>query len=96
MALYALAEAKWAEDLSSIPAAEGAVMMRQIADPKMLSFRPFPGGAIRAQNGSLGFQFGRNALTPKLITSESAAWHGVKWVPYRFPWHICEKSLDEE
>lgn len=85
-ALYAVAEAKWAEDLSSDPSSTGAILMRQIAHPNMLSFRPFPGGAIRAQNGTLGFQYRRNVLTPKLITSETARRNVVKWVPYSFPW----------
>lgn len=94
VALYTLAETKWAEDISSMAAAKDVLMLRQLAHPDMLSFRPFPGGAIRSQNGSLGFQYSRNALTPKLITSESVKKYGVMWVPYSFPWSINNKRVD--
>lgn len=84
--LYNLAELKWAEELSPIIASKNGIAMRQIAHPDMLSFRPFPGGAIRIQNGTFGFQYQENTLLPKLITSKNVKEHDVKWVPYRFPW----------
>jgi len=84
--LYAQSEKRWAEDLSRLVAARGGLMLRQVAHPDMLSFRPFPGGAIRVQNGSLGFQVRGNDLLPKLVTTESARQHGVMWVPWVGPW----------
>lgn len=82
--LYTLAEKKWWEVISTIAAKKNALILRQIAHPDMLSFRPFPGGAIRAQNGSFGFQYINNKLTPKLITSESFKQYNVKWLYYDF------------
>jgi hypothetical protein len=42
-----------------------------VAHPHSLSFRPFPGGAIRSQNGSVGFEEQGETQVPKLITSEN-------------------------
>jgi hypothetical protein len=89
-ALYALAEAQWAQDLSPLVAAHDALMLRQVAHRDMLSFRPFPGGAIRIQNGSLGFQDLKGTLTPKLITTEAVQQHGIQWVPCTLPWAAHE------
>jgi hypothetical protein len=61
-------------------------MLKQVANSEMLSFRPFPGSAIRIQNGSLGFQDLKGKLTPKLITTEAAQLHGIKLVPCILPW----------
>lgn len=77
-ALYRLAESFWGETLGAVANSEGAVMLRQVAHPGMLSFRPFPGGAIRTQNGSIGFQETEGNLIPKLVTSESFKSHNVK------------------
>lgn len=77
-ALYTLAESIWGETLREIEASEAAVMLRQVAYPDMLSFRPFPGGAIRAQNGSLGFKRLDDRLLPRLMTSEGFHAHPVK------------------
>ena len=85
-ALYPLAEARWAEDLSAIVAAKGGLMLRQVAHPDMLSFRPFPGGAIRIQNGSLGFEVRGQDLAPELVTTETVRQQGVHWVRCGFPW----------
>lgn len=91
-ALYALAEKQWAQDLSPLVAAHDALMLRQVAHPDMLSFRPFPGGAIRIQNGSLGFEDVSGTLTPKLITTEAVQQHGIQWVPCTLPWAAYEPS----
>ena len=91
-ALYALAEAQWAQDLSPLVAAHDALMLRQVAHSDMLSFRPFPGGAIRIQNGSLGFQDLKGTLTPKLITTEAVQQHGIQLVPCILPWSEHEPS----
>lgn len=84
--LYALAEAKWAQDLSGVNATRDALFMRQVAHPEMLSFRPFPGGAIRIQNGSLGFENRSGGLSPKLITSETTQNQKVCFVPWNPSW----------
>lgn len=92
-ALYKLAESKWAEDLLPFVTEKDGLILRQVAHPGMLSFRPFPGGAIRVQNGSLGFQYEKNTLKPKLITSQSVQENGVQWVPYPFPWSVKKGGL---
>jgi hypothetical protein len=84
-ALYKFAESRWSEDLSAIIASDEGIIMRQVAHPEMLSFRPFPGGAIRIQNGTLGFECQKNILKPKLITSKNVKENDVKCVPYLFP-----------
>ncbi len=84
--LYKLAESNWAEDLLPIIATNNGIIMRQVAHPDMLSFRPFPGGAIRIQNGTFGFQYQKNVLMPKLITSKSIIEHDVQCVSYHLPW----------
>ncbi len=80
--LYDLAEQKWAETLLSIIKRENALPLRQVPHPCMLSFRAFPGAAIRSQNGSFGFELKDNKLLPKLITSEGVSLHGVSYLPY--------------
>lgn len=70
-ALYSFSEATWAQLLRPIVLAEGATVLRQVASPGMLSFRPFAGGAIRSQNGSVGFQMTDGAPVAKLITAET-------------------------
>lgn len=87
-ALYKLAELKWAEDLLPIVTNENALLLRQVAHPDMLSFRPFPGGAIRSQNGTFGFQYQNNTLQPKLITSKSLLHNDVKLIAYTIPGEI--------
>lgn len=86
-ALYTLAEARWAQDLLPLINSNNGLLLRQIAHPKMLSFRPFPGGATRIQNGSLGFQESTGKLIPKLITSTMKHPHEVRAVPWTNPWN---------
>ncbi len=85
--IYKLAESKWAEDIAPIIKSTQGIVMRQVAHPEMLSFRPFPGGAIRIQNGSFGFHYLKNKLRPKLITSKLIDTCNVKWIE-------CHFSLD--
>ena len=82
--LYTLAESKWSDDLFQITTASDGLMLRQVAHPDMLSFRPFPGGAIRIQNGTFGFQYHKDCLRPKLITSKSMEKQDYKWANYNF------------
>lgn len=70
-ALYSAAEAVWAEVLRPLAEAQNAVVLRQVAHPASLSFRPFPGGAIRTQNGTLGFSVRNESLIPTLITTSN-------------------------
>lgn len=71
--LYDQAESAWAKELSEIVHENNGVMFRQVAHPEMFSFRPFPGGAIRVQNGTVGFRLKDEKLSPKLITSETVS-----------------------
>lgn len=84
-ALYMQAEARWADELAPVVAAQRGLVLRQVAHPDMLSFRPFPGGAIRVQNGTLGFQQQEGRLVPKLVTTEGVQAHGVHWVRLALP-----------
>ncbi|WP_439504704.1 hypothetical protein [Sediminibacterium sp.] len=92
--LYTIAEEQWGRHLTSIVQNHEAILLRQVAHPEMLSFRPFPGGAIRTQNGSFGFQQLKNTLRPKLITSESVKQYGLKYVLYHFPWAFNNKFVN--
>lgn len=89
--LYELAESAWSKVITSIATESDALILRQVAHSDMLAFRAFPGGAIRIQNGSFGFQYLNNTLKPKLITSENVKRLGVKWVPYSLPWSLKSK-----
>lgn len=91
IALYACAEAAWAEHLRPVTASQGAILLRQVAHPDMLSFRPFPGGAIRVQNGSLGFLARDGALLPTLVTSESFKRHDIRIMTIERPLTTCRK-----
>lgn len=85
-ALYTVAEDQWAQDLSALVTNHDALVFRQVAHADMLSFRPFPGAAIRIQNGSLGFEHRLGKLIPKLITSETVRQSEVYGVPWSNPW----------
>lgn len=86
--LYALAEAQWARDLSQEIDVENGLLLRQVAHPSTMSFRSFPGGAIRTQNGSLGFQIQRGGLCPKLITSDTVQRQNIQCVQWTKPWPV--------
>lgn len=90
--LYALAEAQWARDLSQEIDVENGLLLRQVAHPSTMSFRPFPGGAIRTQNGSLGFQFKRGGLSPKLITSDTVQGQDIQCVQWTKPWSVQRQN----
>lgn len=65
---YETAERVWGEEIRAIVAAQSGIFCRQIAHPDCLSFRPFPGGAIRVQNGTVGFQLGAAGAVPSFVT----------------------------
>ncbi len=89
---YTEAETTWFNQLNRLPQVQTAILMRQVADTHMLSFRPFPGGAIRAQNGSLGFELQGETILPKLITSENSRQAQVSITTMVWPW----QSLSEK
>lgn len=78
--LYVRAEEYWGDEIASLARADHAVMLRQVAHPETLSFRPFPGGAIRTQNGSFGWWLNGGQFTPKLITPENKNQFRIQWV----------------
>lgn len=84
-ALYPAAEAVWGEELLPLAEAQDAILLRQVAHPASLSFRPFPGGAIRTQNGTLGFAPRGADWIPQLITTRSFARHSIRRVPVTLP-----------
>lgn len=85
---YSIAEGDWSKTLSDFYHNEKVIFMRQIAHQGMLSFRPFPGGAARIQNGTFGFSYNNGILNPKLITSETIKkdhLSNVNWTANYFP-----------
>lgn len=85
-ALYSMAEALWAQVLEPLVRVQSGLLFRQVASPHMLSFRPYPGGATRIQNGSIGFAFQDKHPTPQLITTETTEHHAIRCVPWTAPW----------
>ncbi len=87
IARYAAAEAAWARRLAPMIDAASGIFVRQVAHPACLSFRPFPGGATRVQNGAIGFSLteGRSPV-PFLITTRTAASRPLRDVPVDLPW----------
>ncbi|MEI8207590.1 MAG: hypothetical protein D0528_11110 [Methylococcales bacterium] len=82
-ARYMKAEAVWGEEVRAIVDQSSGFTCRQVAHPSCLSFRPFPGGAIRAQNGTVGFRMGKKDLIPNLITSVTFEHSEIMQVPVR-------------
>lgn len=68
IATYEKAEMVWGTQVRAIVAADGGIFCRQVAHPACLSFRPFPGGAIRVQNGTLAFRLGDAGPVPVFVT----------------------------
>jgi hypothetical protein len=68
IATYEQAEAVWGRHVRGLVAEAGGIFCRQIAHPSCLSFRPFPGGAIRVQNGSVTFRIQNGRVTPGFVT----------------------------
>lgn len=94
IALYPAAEADWWETFKPIATARKAIILRQVAGPSSLSFRPFPGGAIRTQNGTVGFVLENDGVVPRLLTTtNSERYRGLRMqVPkvLRRAWGISE------
>ncbi len=68
IATYAAAETVWGAEVRGIVAAKSGIFCRQVAHPACPSFRPFPGGAIRVQNGAVAFRFGDAGPVPCFVT----------------------------
>ncbi len=83
--LYQIAETEWAKDLAPLVTRDHGLLLRQVASPGMLSFRAFPGGAIRAQNGSLGFQEVDQTWVPKLISAETYSQYQIQTINWSLP-----------
>ena len=83
--LYQIAEAEWAKDLAPLVRQDHALLLRQVASSEMLSFRAFPGGAIRAQNGSLAFYETDKAWVPKLISAETHGHYQIQTANWSIP-----------
>ena len=89
---YTQAESDWFQEISDIAHTTQTILLRQTSDPQMLSFRPFPGGAIRSQNGSLGFEYINQSIRLKLITSENAMRRKIERMPLVFPWQTTKNE----
>ncbi|TVV75821.1 hypothetical protein [Sphingomonas solaris] len=84
-AVYVASEARWWDRIEAIVIAAAGLILRQVAHQRCLSFRPFPGGAIRAQNGAIGVTLrdgGRDPL-PFLVTSITARQRELHTIPVR-------------
>lgn len=68
IATYERAEAVWGAEVRAIVAEAGGFFCRQIGHPACLSFRPFPGGAIRVQNGAVTFRLEGGTVKPAFVT----------------------------
>ena len=68
LAVYEAAETVWGAQVRAMVAAAGGFFCRQIGHPACLSFRPFPGGAIRVQNGAITFRIAGGQVTPGFVT----------------------------
>jgi hypothetical protein len=94
-AVYEQAERVWGTRIGGIVDAAGGIVFRQIAHPECLSFRPFPGGAIRVQNGTVGFRIERGAPVPTLISHATAARATVTPMAIRCPMLAAAERQDE-
>lgn len=82
-AVYLAAECAWAVDIGRVADAEFGLQLRQVAHPACLSFRPFPGGAIRVQNGTIGFRLRNGVPVPFLWTASTPRSDDRLTVPVR-------------
>lgn len=81
LATYLAAERAWGAQVAEIARTAHSVVCRQVASPTCLSFRPFPGGAMRIQNGALGFAVADDTLRPTMLTPANWAGSGARAVP---------------
>lgn len=68
IATYIMAETVWGKEVRGIVEEHSGFFCRQVAHPACLSFRPFPGGAIRVQNGEVGFHLTAMGPVPAFVT----------------------------
>ena len=98
LARYQHAETVWGRQIGAIAEAASGVICRQVAHPACLSFRPFPGGAIRVQNGAIGFRVSNGQVTPSLITTLTPGLNQVRDAPLSDPVlaRIVADALDQD
>lgn len=84
-ATYEQAERAWEQEIRAIVASQSGIFCRQVAHPACLSFRPFPGAAIRIQNGTVGFRIGSKGLVPSLVTPATWNRDEASFVPIHLP-----------
>ncbi len=68
-AAYYKAEEVWGAEVRALIDRDDSVCVRQVASAVALSFRSFPGGAARVQNGTIGFEVDGGKAKPRLVTS---------------------------
>ncbi len=95
---YVVEEQAWARDVGRIVDEVSGFCMRQIAHPACLSFRPFPGGAIRVQNGAVGFTLRGDDRDPVpfLVTSATGGRRELLTVPIRWTTFRADRVLAEQ
>lgn len=81
---YAAAGEMWERELRGMIAASNGIRLLQRASAEFLSFRPFPGGATRAQCGRIAFRILGERLTPVLATTTMH--QAVQVVPVPVDW----------
>ena len=84
-AVYDKAEEVWGGEVRAIIDRERSVCVRQIASEAALSFRSFPGGAARVQNGTIGFEVAGEKVVPRLVTATTRERRPVIEIPLRNP-----------
>ena len=84
-ARYSAAEMVWEGDLRQHIAAVNGIRFLQRESAEYLPFRPFPGGAIRAQSGQIGFKIAGEKITPTLVTTTLFQKTRVSEIPLHWP-----------
>lgn len=99
-AAYEKAESVWGQEIRAIVAGQSGIFCRQVAHPDCISFRAFPGGAIRIQNGTVGFRIEPKGPVPCFVTPVTWGREETKVVPMRLPLfdglHPSSVALAEE
>lgn len=84
-ARYHAAGTLWEGDLRQHIAKFNGIRFLQRESPEYLPFRPFPGGAIRAQSGQVGFRIAGEKITPTLVTTTTFQTARVSSIPLHWP-----------
>lgn len=84
-AAYYKAEEVWGAEVRVLIDRDDSVCVRQVASTAALSFRSFPGGAARVQNGTIGFEIEGGRAVPRLVTSTTCEERPVVRIPFHHP-----------